>query len=127
MKINALLFLAIMSLIIVACGEDEPDPMPVDCDTVGMTYTDDIAAIIDKSCAAANGCHIDGTLATFEMHDYATTKIAVDNPNWNIVASINQEMGVIPMPYATATTTSDKIPQCDIDQITAWIDAGAPQ
>lgn len=120
MKINALLFLAMISIFLVAC-DDEVDP-PVDtCETADLTYTSDIASIIDESCATA-GCHEMGSSTTFEMHDYATTKAAVDFGR--IIGAINHETGFIPMPFPVG---SDMIAECDIDQLTAWINDGAPE
>lgn len=121
MKINVLLFLAMISIIYIACGDSEPDPMTETCETTDLSYTNDIAAIINGSCATS-GCHEMDSSTTFEMHDYATSKAAVDFGR--IVGAINHEEGFVPMPFPSG---ADKIEQCNIDKITAWINDGAPE
>ena len=120
MKLN-LTFLLIMLVIgFVACDSDPEDPM-VNCETTGLTYNDDIAAIFNESCALA-GCHNEGNagFSTYEMFNYATTKAAVDDGR--IIGSINHESGFLEMPRS-----ADKLDDCTIDKITQWIEDGAPE
>lgn len=114
-----------MGLLVTACGgDDDSDPSGTDedCVTEGITYTDDIKAIFDTNCATT-GCHNDTNLANgFSLDNYMAASGAVLFPNF--MPSINHEDGVIAMPYPPG---SDKIAQCDIDKIKAWIDADLPE
>ncbi len=93
-----------------------------ECVTTDLTYNNDIAAIIDGSCATA-GCHEMGSSTTFEMHDYNAVLTEINGDN-RIVGSINHETGFTPMPFPLG---EDKIDQCNIDKITSWISDGAPE
>lgn len=118
MKLNLTFLFAFGLLTFIACGDPE-EPDPVACVTTDLTYTADIADIINESCATV-GCHGMGTTTTFEMHDYTTTKAAVDYDR--IIGAINHDADFSPMPYPEGAA---KLEQCKIDQITAWITAGA--
>lgn len=124
MKINYLLFFVLMGLFIVSCGDDE-DPVdvidPVECDTTDITYTSGASSIIDGSCALA-GCHGEGTSSTFPMSNFEETSAAAGFGR--IIGAINHTDGFLPMPYPAG---SDKLSDCDIDKLTAWINDGAPE
>jgi len=115
MKINLTFLFAVGLLAFAACND------PEECDPMGMTYTEDIASIINGNCATS-GCHEMASTSTFEMHDYASTKAAVDFGR--ILGAINHQTGFEPMPYPAG---SDKLDQCNIDKITTWISDGAPE
>lgn len=122
-KLLSLLFLA-SALMIVSCGKDDSSDDETDptCDTIGLTYTDDIKDILDTNCATP-GCHSeDQAMTQGAMHDYAAAKAFVDFGR--VVGAINHSDDFSPMPFPTGT---DKLPQCTIDKITAWIDDGAPE
>ena len=56
MKVKYLILLAILSLGMAACGDDEEEemnPTPVMCETEGVTYNNDIASIITTNCTTA--------------------------------------------------------------------------
>jgi hypothetical protein len=118
MKLNTIFFLIMLGLIFVAC-DDEEMPMGMECETAGLTYTDDIASIINSTCALS-GCHEMNSSTTFEMHDFATITAAVGFGR--IIGAINQDAGFSPMPRG-----GEKLEDCTIDMITAWINDGAPE
>lgn len=104
-----------------ACGDDEEEePMAMDCMTDGVTYNNDIATILDSNCANTT-CHNDTDEANgFSVETYFKAAAAAQFNNF--LPSINHEDGFSPMPRG-----SEKLDQCDIDKITAWIDAGFPE
>jgi len=121
MKKLSLITMIMMGMFFIACGDgDDPDPEPEPqvCETTGMTYTSNIKALIDASCATA-GCHVPGT-ATFPMDSWDGVVAAVSFGR--ISGAINHTMGFSPMPKG-----GSKLDQCSIDQIDAWLDDGAPQ
>jgi len=122
MNIKYLLFIATISIGIMACGSDEAEEetMVEECVTEGVTYNNDIAAILDSNCATTS-CHNDTDLANGFSLDGFTKSSAAAQFN-NFLPSINRESGFSPMPRGR-----DKLDQCDIDKITAWIDAGFPE
>ena len=120
----SILFLA-AALMVVSCGKDDggDDGGGTGCDTTGLNYTDDIKTILDASCALS-GCHsaAQASTGTGALNDYANAKSFVDTRQ--VVKAINHEDGVLPMPYPIG---ADKLSQCSIDKITAWIADGAPE
>lgn len=111
------LFIFLLVGFTMACGDDDGDV----CDTADLTYNNDIATIINSNCATA-GCHnVDAAAAgTFQMNDFTTTKAAVGFDR--IKGAINHEAT-----YSAMPKNGDKLDQCLIDKIEAWIDAGAPE
>ena len=121
MKTTTILLLAI-SLMFIACGDDDEEPMTNECETVDLTYTSTTASIFNKSCALS-GCHTDASLAGgFSLDDYDAVFIAVGFGR--IEGAINHQDGFLPMPYPAG---SSMLEQCSIDQISAWIADGAPE
>ena len=93
------------------------------CDTVNVSYNIDIMAILDASC---QGCH-KGASATsgINLYDYTVIKsLALDGKYTfgSLLSSVSHEGGnPNPMPQG-----ANKLPQCDINKIRAWVNMGAP-
>ena len=122
MKVKYLILLAILSLGMAACGDDEEEmnPTPVMCETEGVTYNNDIASIITTNCTTAT-CHNNDDLADgFSLESFQQTMAAALFDNF--LPAINHEPGFAPMPRG-----APMLPECDIDMITAWINAGFPE
>ena len=110
---------SIITLIcIIACTSDTEEP--VSCDTSDLTYTNEIAAILNSSCATTNACHTSSTNVTFSLANY--DDVLTQIPNNRISGSINQTSGFDPMPKGAS-----KLPDCTIDQIDQWLADGAPE
>lgn len=106
-------FLLLLAGFVISCNPTE------DCETDGLTYSSDIASIINSTCATS-GCHASGTTTTFPMSNYAETSAAV--AFGRIVGSINHSEGFSEMPKG-----GDKLDDCTISEITQWIADGAPE
>lgn len=105
-----------LAFFVASCGDDDTNT----CDTTIVTYTDDIASILNNSCTAA-GCHNSGSnvgsLANFEDAVFFASF-------GRIGGAINHDTGFEPMPYPTGAA---KLSDCNIDKIEAWIAAGTPE
>jgi len=122
---SKIVFLVALLFIFMACGGDE-DPMTATCDTVDMTYTDDISTIVSTSCARS-GCHVDGGEIPF-LHDYASLKAEIDDRPGRLIGSIKQDDGFLPMPrISSGSGESTMLEDCKIDKIEAWVNDGAPE
>jgi mono/diheme cytochrome c family protein len=112
--LKKLILLSIVTgyLSLASCGGDDDI-----CLTTGVTYTNTVKAILDKSCAKV-GCHTTGS-PVGEMTDYTKTK-AYFAAN-KVVQAIKREANVSPMPK-----NGEKLSDCQISQIEAWIAAGLP-
>lgn len=94
-----------------------------DCDTAAVTYSGTISAIMDAYCT---GCHDHSTPAgSIDLTVYVGTgsisgvsDVAADG---SLLGSLNFEAAYTSMPQGAA-----QLPQCLIDQISAWVDAGYP-
>lgn len=86
------------------------------CDDTKFTYAVIIQPIINTNCV---GCHKPGSLGgNVDLSTYANVKKQVDNGK--LLGSITHTIGFIAMPQ------SGKLRDCEINQISRWIDAGAP-
>ena len=117
MKKYLTLLLCVGLVTFYSCGDDDMET----CETSNLTYTNDIAPIINASCGSA-ACHGSDTMTSFPMGNYEEASFAVTFGR--IVGAINHEEGFLPMPYPEGAA---KLDQCNIDKITAWINDGAPE
>lgn len=104
-------------LVIFSCGDD--DPPSTECITTNITYDNTVEDIIAGSCFGS-GCHDQGTTSTFEMYNYETTKAAVGFGKF--VGAINHTPGFAKMPKE-----GDKLSDCNINKLEAWIAADFPE
>lgn len=103
-----------------ACTYDSMDdtPDPDNCDTDNVMFSTDIMPVLQINCY--NGCHNGSSpLSGFSLESYAAVKAKVDEGR--LYGAVAYLPGFVPMPQG-----GGRLPQCDIDQIKAWIDAGAP-
>jgi len=107
--------LLLVSLLISSCGGD--DPGPTICNTSNVSFSDGILPIMEQG--GRSGCHNgDNPSSGFTLETYADVKAKVDQGR--LAGAIGQEAGFIAMPL-----NMDPLPDCEIDQIKAWIDQGA--
>lgn len=103
------------SLLISSCGKD--DPTPNICDTTNVSFTDVILPIMEQGCRT--GCHNGDTPSSgFTLENYADVKAKVDQGR--LAGAVSHDEGFTAMPL-----NMDKLADCEIDQIKAWIDQGA--
>lgn len=116
MKNLALIFL--ISIAVLSCAKDETPA--ADCSSQTLTYTNDIADIMNASCAYA-GCHGGSFPADgLDLSTYSKAKSA--SINGKVLASVKQQGGAKAMPLG-APKLSDAI----IAKIDCWIQNGAPE
>ena len=118
---NALFVISTLLLYITSCSKGSEDALqqrPVDCDTTNMQYTADVLPVISAHCY---GCHANGNNeGSISLDGYANTKRQADNGN--LVGAISHADGYTPMPL-----NQPKLADCDVNKITAWVNAGAPE
>lgn len=109
--------LVIISVLITSCQYDNEEELypDVECDTVNVSYAEDIEPIIDNSCATS-GCHVDGGTGNGSFKNYTRVKAKVDNGSMRQRVVVTQDMPPDP----------ESLTACQINKIDAWIDAGAP-
>jgi hypothetical protein len=119
------IMLFVIGLLLVGCYYDNEEelfiPIPGtgggSCDSTVVMYSTTIAPIMTSYCTR---CHRAGrTDGGVNVDGYAQVLTYVNNGG--LLGSIRHDNGFNPMP-----TSGSKIPACDIQKITAWIDGGAP-
>ncbi|NTW25939.1 MAG: cytochrome c [Lentimicrobium sp.] len=112
-----------ITLMVTSCYYDNeeylyPELPGGECDTTGVTYSGVVSPLMASNC---NGCHSpaapSGGVVT---STYEGLKTAVNNGSFR--KAINHETGASPMPK-----NGNKLPDCDLKKIDAWINQGAPQ
>lgn len=90
------------------------------CDTDNMSYSQDVWPVVSSSCT---GCHSGASPAGgIPLENYAdvSSSGAIDPGNYgSLYGSISHASGNSPMPK-----NGDKLPDCTISKIKAWIDQG---
>ncbi len=86
------------------------------CDTSNVTFSGSIFPLIQSNCI---GCHTGSTAGgQVDLSSYQNISIVANNGK--LLASVNHDIGVNPMPKG-----GNKLPACRIDQIRIWIQNGA--
>jgi hypothetical protein len=84
------------------------------CDTSAITFSGTVFPIIQGNCTTT-GCHVAGGTGPGLMENYAQVKALVDNGKFEDRVLVRRDMP----PSAPLTP-------CQIQHLTLWIDAGAP-
>ena len=102
-------------------NEEELYPATTECITADMSFAKDVWPVINASCT---GCHSGANPSGgIKLENYADVSGASQiNPGnyGSLYGVISHASGNSPMPK-----NSDKLPDCTISQIKAWIDQGA--
>lgn len=86
------------------------------CDTVNMKYSNDVQPIIKANCYS---CHGNGQAeGGVNLDTYSSVKHYADNSS--LLGVITHAAGYPPMPQG-----AEKLSDCDINKIKAWIARGA--
>jgi hypothetical protein len=109
--------LAIISVLPTSCQYDNEEELypDIECDTVNVSYAEDIEPIIENDCATS-GCHVAGGTGNGIFNNYTRVKAKVDNGSMRQRVVGQQDMPPDP----------ESLTQCQIDKVEAWLDAGAP-
>lgn len=101
-----------------ACYNDSEEnlyPNPSACDTVNVSYKTDVSPILENRCYNCHANNTTNSIYEFEGHSDLLAIIATRN----FLGAIKREAGVLAMPLG-----GDKIPDCEISIIEAWITQG---
>jgi len=102
-----------------SCGDDEDPMMPATCDTEDVTYTNFAKNLFDSNCSNA-ACHGAGTMSTFPLSTYEEAVAAVGFGR--MIGAVNRSSGFSAMPRG-----ADKLDDCTIDKLEAWINNDTPE
>ncbi|MBK9017722.1 MAG: hypothetical protein IPM82_28795 [Saprospiraceae bacterium] len=88
------------------------------CDTTNVTFSLVVKPLMDLKCVGCHGNNSPG--GGIKLTTHAEVKAQADNGK--LWGSINHDSGYKAMPYPAG---SNKMPQCELDVIRIWIEAGA--
>ena len=115
--ITLTLFIAITSLI-SSCYNDNEETLyrfvQPNCDTTNVTYSGTVSAIISGNCLGAS-CHSTGGSSGYYYDTYTGLKSQANN----LAGRLTGQSGNLMPP-------TGKLGACQIDQIEAWVNEGAP-
>ncbi|HKK80042.1 MAG TPA: c-type cytochrome domain-containing protein [Phaeodactylibacter sp.] len=104
--------------ILQGAKNEQCDPDAGQCDTEEVSFAEQVQPVITTNCL---GCHNDSApSAGISLEGYENVKAVADNGL--LYGVISWSAGYTPMPFGA----SEPLPQCTVDQIKSWIDAGAP-
>ena len=116
-----LLILPIIMLLASACyweNEEALYPEPDFCDTLDVSYSEDVVPIMTNNCYA---CHSNANAPDFSfgiaLEDYEDVSASASS----VVGAINHAAGYPAMPKG-----AEKLDTCSIATIEAWVNMGAP-
>jgi uncharacterized membrane protein len=126
-KISTLLLSFIVSVSLTSCYYDTeeelyPDSGSVVCDTISVSYANDIVPIMNAKCSYS-GCHAGTNAAAgIPLETYAGVKEYLDTDKARFISSIIWDGNASNMPKGASTKMID----CNINTIRAWINVGYP-
>ena len=94
------------------------DPDAGLCNTENVSYVQDIQPVLQNNC---RGCHSGNTPSGGILLDTHANVAAIANSG-RMYGAISWQSGFVRMPLGAV----NPLPQCTVDKIKAWIDAGAP-
>jgi hypothetical protein len=110
-----ILLLFILTILLQSCYNDSEEAIygVVDCDVTNVTYSTDVAPIINSSCATT-GCHVSGGSGPGNFNDFNELSAKIADGSFQ-----NRVLVQMTMP------PSVPLQDCELDLIQAWIDNGA--
>jgi uncharacterized membrane protein len=124
-KYRILLPLAVLGLYLVSTGcyyDKEELLYPGNtCDTTKVTYSGTVTTIINQYCTSCHSTGAGPTSGAGIILDTYNTIIPYVN-NGRLMGSLNHLSGYSAMPKGQA-----QLPTCNLKQLQAWINKGAPQ
>lgn len=90
----------------------------IECDTLNITWESDIKDILAANCVV---CHGPVTARNNVRHDSYEAEMIVVNDG-RLRGVVNHLDGYPRMPY-----NMPKLPECELNKINAWLNAGAPE
>jgi len=118
LKSNVIVLSIAIALVWSSCEKDAIDI--VDCTGITPTYTADIKAILDASCAKS-GCH--DPITKQKGFDFSTYNTAMPiSQGDRFLGAIQRKDGFRPMPDDGPKLSADKI-----ELLTCWVQNGSPQ
>lgn len=98
-------------------NEEDLYPNPPECDTINVSYSQDVWPIISSNCTS---CHSGGAPSgNVYLDNYDNIVIAANNGS--LMGAIKHENGYSPMPKGGAMLSD-----CNIAIIQKWVDDGTP-
>ena len=117
-NIPVFLLVTFFFITLLACGKE--DVQMFDCTGLTPTYTADIKAILDASCAKA-GCHDTNTHENgMDLSNYAGARSASHSDSF--LGSIQHKSGYKPMPDDGPKLSNDKV-----EKLSCWVQNGSPE
>lgn len=118
MKFFSAFVVLLLCIATSGCYYDVEEELYGVCNTGTVTYSSTITGIISNyGCLNCHGGN--APTAGFSLEGYDNVKAKVTDGR--LFGAINHETGYSPMPQG-----ANKMTQCDINKVKAWIDAGAP-
>lgn len=116
--LKSILLLALISVLGACFYDNEEELYPtVNCVTTNLSYSAEILPIIRNNCYTCHAADI--RQGNINLEGYAALKVMADNGR--LKSAINHQTGFAPMPQG-----APKLSDCQLNQIGAWINDGAP-
>jgi hypothetical protein len=112
-------FLALACMPLFTQCKKDPTPTNYDCTGLTPTYTGQIKAIMDNSCAMS-GCHSSSSRASgIDLSSYSAVKTEAAKARF--MGSMEHQSSYHAMPRGAA-----KLPDSTLQKLACWIDNGMP-
>lgn len=119
-KVSILFVVSIVVLLTAGCYYDSEEALfpilPGSCDTSSVSYSTDIAPLMNDYCLLCHSTSAAPSLGNnISLEGYSDFAAQAER----VLSSISHEQGFSPMPKG-----GGKLTDCSIDKVTAWINQG---
>ncbi len=91
------------------------------CDTNAVSYNNHIKPILQTNCYSCHGTNTNDNSGGIILEDYNTLKVFASN------GYLYGNVAHLPFPYHAMPPRGNKLSNCDINKIKAWVDNGSPE
>jgi len=121
--IKIFLYSLTIAMFLTSCYYDNEDDLyPFDssksCDTINMTYTNNIKPILDNNCISCHQSSNPSGGVLLDSYDQVINQV----DNGRLSGAVNHKPGYSPMPQG-----GGKLSDCDLSKIDSWINSGSPE
>lgn len=121
--ITSLLLLTMFAIALIAgCAKTSEDKLAAGsstaCDTTSVSYSAAITPILQANCYSCHGSSSNGGSGGIILEGY--NNLLKWAQNGYLVGNVTHAPGYVAMPYG-----KDKLPDCEVNKIVAWVNQGA--
>lgn len=122
---SSLLLLGVLTVALGCTSDQLPEPEEAVCGNDPITYDNDIAGIVERSCAYS-GCHLGSAPGIYDDYDGVLPVLESGLFRQRVIEQRMDPNTGMPPNFAPADRPQD-LTERELEMITCWLEAGFPR